>query len=145
MSASSNEERDSIARRTNQSRNSHLASNLITSMDDQGASNFGPGAPTVKKDHRKFDKEKPKPFLDWNDFLYYMDESIQGDRPEIIDDIVYHLTGVELVPLKQSIREEDEFPMSKALMPDHHNDEELANHKKTIAKAQYQAITSVFA
>ena len=103
-------------------------------MDDPSATSFGLGAPTTKKDHRKFDKERPKPFLDINDFLYYMDEAIPGERPEIVDDIVWHLTGCELAPVKQSIREEDEFPMSKALMPDHHNDEELANYKKQFMK-----------
>lgn len=46
-----------------------------------------------KRDHRKFDKERPKPFLDMSDFVGAMDELIEGDRPEIVDNLVEHLTG----------------------------------------------------
>ena len=44
-----------------------------------------------------------------NDFTAAMDELIEGDRPEIVDNLVEHLTGVQMQQVKQSIREEDEF------------------------------------
>ena len=53
-----------------------------------------------KRDHRRFDKEKPKPYLDWSDFYNFMDDQLDGERPGIIDDIIRHLTGVELTAVK---------------------------------------------
>jgi hypothetical protein len=69
MSASSNEDRDSIARRTNPSRNnSTLANNLTTGMD--GSSKKFSLQHSQKRDHRKFDKEKDKdkPNLTFEEF-----------------------------------------------------------------------------
>jgi hypothetical protein len=43
-------------------------------MDDTLSGGFLGSGPAQKKDHRKFDKDRPKPYLDWNDFLSYMDE-----------------------------------------------------------------------
>jgi hypothetical protein len=80
MSASSNEDRDSIARKTSQSRNSHVFQTAVsTSMENTTNSpNLFLGAePVQKKDHRRYDKERPKPYLDWNDFLSYMDEHLE--------------------------------------------------------------------
>ena len=99
--------------------------------------------PVQKRDHRKFDKEKPKPFLDMNDFTAAMDELIEGDRPEIVDNLVEHLTGVQLHPVKQSIREEDEFAFKTPIMPDKNNDEELGNYFK-VNKLQFTAIHNAF-
>ena len=65
--------------------------------------------PLPKRDHRKFDRERPRQYLDWNDFQTYMEDAFEGDRPEIIDDLVKYLTGIDLKSTKQSIREEDEF------------------------------------
>jgi len=57
---------------------------------------------------------------------------------------VYHLTGVELAPVKQSIREEDEYKLDKTVMPSAHSNEELADVKKTTPKPLYSAITKAF-
>ena len=65
--------------------------------------------PLPKRDHRKFDRERPKQYMDWNDFQTYMEDAFEGDRPEIIDDLVKYLTGIDLKSAKQSIREEDEY------------------------------------
>ena len=141
MSASSNEELESLTRRNTQMNSSRQTSTMITSVD---------AAPSrvlrtpPKKDHRKFDKERPKPFLDWNDFLHYMDDAFQGDRPEIVDDLVYHLTGIEIAPAKQSIREEDEYKHKRPTIPKADNDEIIADYKKQFPKAQFQAITGAF-
>jgi Ca2+-binding EF-hand superfamily protein len=61
-----------------------------------------------------------------------------------VDDIVFHLTGIELQPVKQSIREEDEFRFKKVVLPTAHDDEDLANYKKHLVKAQYNAIVQAF-
>lgn len=94
MSGNSSEDRDSIARRTNQSRTSNMAqANLYASMEETNQNGFA-GIPAQKRDHRKYDRERPRPFLDWSDFLGAMDELIGGDRPEIVDNLVEHLTGI---------------------------------------------------
>ena len=80
MSASSNEDRDSIARKTSQSRNSHVFQTAVNTSIESAAGNinvFLGSEPVPKKDHRKYDKERPKPYLDWNDFLSYMDEHLE--------------------------------------------------------------------
>ena len=54
------------------------SSNIYASMDE--ASFVQAGAisgrqhrdPRKHHDHRKYDKDKPKPYLDWNEFLSYM-------------------------------------------------------------------------
>lgn len=131
-------------------------SNLYSSMDDTPSSGFMfsgamGGAGGKQRDHRKFDKEKPKPYLDFPEFLAYMleDQSpsaggVEGERPIIVDDIVHHLTGIEFQPVKQSIREEDEFAQKKPMMLTYHNSEALAEFKKDLNKPQYNAITSAF-
>jgi len=43
-----------------------------------------------------------------------MADAFPGDRPSIIDDLVQHLTGVQMVSTKQSINEADEYPIEKA-------------------------------
>ena len=144
MSASSNEERDSNARRTTQSRTSGLASNMFSGMDDGSPANFIQ-PPTQKRDHRKYDKERPKPHLDWSDFLACADELIEGDRPEIVDNLVEHLTGVRLEAVKQRISEEEEYTGKLPVMPRANNDDQLADYKKTIPEAHYKAITGAFA
>ena len=62
-------------------------------MDETNQSGFAV-LPVQKRDHRKYDKEKPKPYLDMSDFTAALDELIEGDRPEIVDNLVEHLTGV---------------------------------------------------
>ena len=116
MSASSNEDRESIARRTTQSRNnSTLANNLTASMDG-GNKGFSLMQSAQKKDHRKYDKDKDKdkPSLNEQEFISLMADAFPGDRPSIIDDLVQHLTGVQMVSTKQSINEADEYPIEKA-------------------------------
>jgi len=93
--------------------------------------------PAPKRDHRKFDKENPVPYLDLSDFMQFMDEAFEGERPELVDDLVFHLTGVEMVPMKQSIREDEEFVNRKPVMPRPDNDENLAEFKKQFPKVQY--------
>ena len=96
MSGNSSEDRDSIARRTNQSKASNIGqSNIYASMEETNQGGFA-AMLVQKRDHRKFDKEKPKPFLDWTDFMGAMDELIEGDRPEIVDNLVEHLTGLSI-------------------------------------------------
>ena len=132
-------------------------SNLYSSMDDAaGASNFAfsgamAGSGGKQRDHRKFDKEKPRPYLDFPEFLAYMLEDpspaaggAEGERPILVDDIVHHLTGIEFQPVKQSIREEDEFAFKKPLMPDYRTNDALAEFKKLFGKEQYNSITSAF-
>lgn len=77
MSASSGDERESIKRTTNQSRNSHMPANLFASMDDSMGNTLSNLALQLsnKKDHRKFDKERPKPYLDLTEFLVLMEDS----------------------------------------------------------------------
>lgn len=117
-----------------------LTHNSVDAASSKGF--FAP--PTQKKDHRKFDKEKPKPFLDWNDFLHYMDEAFEGDRPEIIDDLIYHLSGIEMAPAKQSIREEDEYAFKKPMISKGDNDEVIQELRKQLSKANFHAITGAF-
>jgi len=70
-------------------------------MDDSAANKFaGLSKIGSKKDHRKFDKDRPKPFLDENEFCAAMEEWLDGERPAIVDDIILHLTGVELTQVK---------------------------------------------
>lgn len=115
-------------------------------MEETASGGFlGPEPPQKMKDHRRFDKDRPKPYLDFNDFFAYMDENLEDDRPAIVDDVVFHLTGVELAPVKQTIKEEDEYKQTKIVMPTAHNDEELANLKKSTPKPQYSAIMKAFA
>ena len=99
-----------------------------------------------KKDHRKYDKDKDKdkPSLNEQEFISLMADAFPGDRPSIIDDLVQHLTGVQMVSTKQSINEADEYPIEKAQMPKADNDEELATLKRTFSKVHYQAITQAF-
>ena len=71
----SNEARDnndSPARpQANQSKNSNQGNaaggNTLLSMDDPRETGFIK-TPVKKPDHRKYDRERPKPYLDWNDF-----------------------------------------------------------------------------
>ena len=59
--------------------------------------------PRKHLDHRKYDKDKPKPYLDWSEFLAYMLEDQQSsatsgsdsERPAIVADIIHHLTGIQ--------------------------------------------------
>ena len=74
-----------------------------------------------------------------------MEEWLDGDRPAIIDDVVLHLTGVELQPAKPKIREEDEFQTKKILFPDHFTNDEMTQLKKELSKPQYLAINEAFA
>jgi len=90
--------------------------------------------PVPKRDHRKFDKEKPMPYLDLHDFMQFMDEAFEGERPELVDDLVYHLTGVEMMPMKQSIREDDEFANRRPNFPNHTNDESMMEYKRVFKK-----------
>lgn len=104
-SSNNDQERDSIARFTNQSRNNiqnnNNNNNIYSSMDDSGANKFaGLSKLGSKKDHRKFDKDRPKPYLDENEFCAAMEEWLDGERPAIVDDIILHLTGVELTQVK---------------------------------------------
>ena len=132
------------ARKTNQSK-AGLFSSMASMEEGSSKAGFLDQEPVQKqRDHRKYDKDRPKPYLDWNDFYTFMDENLEDDRPSIIDDIVYHLTGVELAPVKQAIREEDEYKQGKIVMPTAHNDEELASFKKTTPKPQYSAILKAF-
>jgi len=148
LSASSNEDRDSIARRTGGAMNVSSRNNSTLQSMPMGETrkkdDFLLQAPAPKKDHRRFDKEKPRTFLDLNDFMFYMDETFEGERPELIDDLVYHLTGVEMMPMKQSIREDDEFIVKKPTMPKADNDEQLLDYKKQFPKPQYQSIMGCF-
>jgi hypothetical protein len=54
-----------------------------------------------------------------------MADAFPGDRPAIIDDLVKHLTDVELFSIKLSINEEEEFANKKPIMPSSVNDEML--------------------
>ena len=63
-----------------------------------------------------------------NDFLNAMDDIIPGDRPEIVDNLIEHLTGVQMQQVKQSIREEDEFAFKVPIFPDKSNDDDLGKH-----------------
>ena len=54
------------------------------------------------------------------------------------------MTGIEFQPVKQSIREEDELALQKPIIPTYHNNEQLAEYKKQLAKPQYNAIISAF-
>ena len=75
MSGNSSEEHNSMARQTNQSRNSHMAqANLYASMDDTNSGGLT-GMPVVRPNHRKYvvDKKHPKTFLDFEDFKKSMD------------------------------------------------------------------------
>ena len=38
-------------------------------------------------------KEAEEIYLDFQDYLHYV-ESDPGERPEVIDDLIFHLTGV---------------------------------------------------
>lgn len=71
-----------------------------------------------------------------------MDEIYDGERPEIIDNLVEHLTGIKYEPVKQSIREGEEF--KAPTMPKAANDDELGNFKKSLSKTHYLAITTAF-
>ena len=149
LSGSSNEERDSIARRTgginvssrNNSNLQHGSMGPRNKKDDQR-----PITPTKRPDHRKFIVASKRPFLNLEDFMFYMDEAFEGERPELIDDLVHHLTGVEMQPMKQSIREDDEFSIKKPIMPRPDNDfEELQNWKNARwPKPQFQTIMNSF-
>lgn len=80
---------------------------IYSSMDESSFTPFTSGGASQRvhlKDHRKFDKDKPKPYLDWNDFLAYMtgDQALvsvaggdNNERPSIVNDIIQHLTGIE--------------------------------------------------
>ena len=57
-----------------------------------------------------------------------------GERPKIIEDLIYHLTGVKLVSPQQQIREEDEFTVKRATVPKAPDDEDLAHIKKNMHK-----------
>ena len=58
--------------------------NVYASMDEASFQQTGTIGSTARQlrdprkpqDHRKYDKEKPKPFLDFNDFLAYMLEDL---------------------------------------------------------------------
>ena len=67
-----------------------------------------------------------------------------GERPKIIEDLIYHLTGVKLVSPQQQIREEDEFTVKRATVPKATDDEELAHIKKNMHKDQFKAICEAF-
>ena len=73
-----------------------------------------------------------------------MDEVIEGDRPEIVDNLVEHLTGVQMQQVKLSIREEDEFAFKVPVMPEKNNDDDLANYHKVFNKIHYNAIHQAF-
>lgn len=102
MSASSNEDRDSIARRTTQSRNNSTMANNLTASMDGPSKGFSLMQSAQKKDHRKYDKDKDKdkPSLNESEFINLMADAFPGDRPSIIDDLVQHLTGVQMVSTK---------------------------------------------
>ena len=103
MSISSSEERDSIARRTQGQMNTTLrgGTTMTSHIGDRRQNEDLLRMPPVpKRDHRKFDKDNPMPYLDFNDFMGFMDDAFEGDRPELCDDLVFHLTGVEMKPMK---------------------------------------------
>lgn len=74
--------------------------------------------------------------MEKEDFFYYMDD-VFGERPELIDDLVYHLTGIEMLPVKQFISENAELELKKPCMPKADNDENLAELKRKLGKLQY--------
>ena len=91
------------------------------------------GPPVPRKDHRKFDKDsKGKPYLDLKEFMSYMDETFD-ERPELVDDLVLHLTGVEM-PVQQTIREQDELAGKKPQIPDYSNNEFLGELKNRLSE-----------
>lgn len=139
MSMTSNEERDSMARRTTGQPPMNSTLRGGTTMQGtlggrQKKEDLLLMPPVPKRDHRKFDKEKPMPYLDLHDFMQFMDEAFEGERPELVDDLVYHLTGVEMMPMKQSIREDDEFANRRPNFPNHTNDESMMEYKRVFKK-----------
>ena len=112
-SATSSNDDDVFALRAGRNRTSSLATMPFAPIEGSAAAEEVSLAliqqPLPKRDHRKFDRERPRQYLDWNDFQTYMEDAFEGDRPEIIDDLVKYLTGIDLKSTKQSIREEDEF------------------------------------
>ena len=82
-----------------------------------GIGNYGPSPPAAKKDHRKFDNDNPRDYLNWKDFKDLMEEQLDGDRLDLIDDLIYYLTGVKLAPAKERIHEEEEHKPIKPVMP----------------------------
>ena len=110
--ASSNDD-DVLARRIGRNRTSSVATMPLAPIEGSAAAQEVSlaliQAPQPKRDHRKFDRERPRQYLDWNDFQTYMEDAFEGDRPEIIDDLIKYLTGIDLKSAKQFIREEDEF------------------------------------
>ena len=71
--------------------------------------------------------------MDFNDFMEHVGMRL-GERPRIIDDIIYHLTGRWLTENGQKIDEKDEFKEKKAIIPKAVDDEELNNMKKSMKK-----------
>ena len=101
-------------------------------MDDSSGIGFGgPPPPGNKRDHRKFDSDNPKDYLNWKEFVALMEEQLDGDRLPLIDDLIYYLTGVKLAPAKERIREEEEHKPTKPVLPTHQTDEDLNAFKKS--------------
>ena len=122
-SATSSNDEDVFARRAGRNRTGSLATMPCAPIEGSAAAEEVSlaliQAPQPKRDHRKYDRERPKQYLDWNDFQTYMEDAFEGDRPEIIDDLVKYLTGIDLKSAKQSIREEDEFKTMAVQIPNH--------------------------
>ena len=83
LSFSSDAERDSAARRTNQSGGGRNSQTGPISRMLLG---------TEKRDISRMEKDAAD-YLDFEDYKHYV-ESDPGERPEIIDDLIYWLTGV---------------------------------------------------
>ena len=66
------------------------------------------------------------------------------ERPEILDDIVLHLTGITLSQTKQAIREDEEYAVKTVSKPNHNTDDNLKEKKNELPKVQYTAITEAF-
>ena len=82
LSLSSENDRESAARRTNQSGGGRNSQTGPVSRMLLGAE---------KRDISRMEKEAEH-YLDFQDYLHYV-ESDPGERPEVIDDLIFHLTG----------------------------------------------------
>ena len=80
--------------------------------------------------------------MDFYEFMDYVGNRL-GDRPKIIDDLIFHLSGRQLSELNQRINEHEELE-KKVTIPNKEEDEELIEMKKGIPLARFDTIYDSF-
>ena len=76
-------------------------------------------------------------------------EGDDGERPQVIEDIICYLTGKPQLQSnlhQQKIREEDEFKLAKIIIPTIQTHDELSTlkYREMILLANWDAITGAF-